>query len=67
MIFTRLKCFIDKELNIPVRYAAYDWPAAPGEEPPLMEEYVYVNVKLNVGLSDEDFDPANQAYKFPGH
>lgn len=59
------KVFIDDELNLPVRYAAYDWPAVPGEEPPLIEEYTYYNIKLNVGLTDLDFDANNPAYSFP--
>lgn len=59
------KVFIDDELNLPVRYAAYDWPTAPGAEPALIEEYTYYNVKVNVGLTDLDFDANNPAYKFP--
>lgn len=63
--FYKAKVYIDKELNIPVRYAAYDWPTTPGGKPVLIEEYTYVNVELNVGLTDQDFDPNNPAYKFP--
>jgi hypothetical protein len=29
-----------------------------------MEEYTYMNVKVNNGFTDADFDPANTAYKF---
>ncbi|HAN97770.1 MAG TPA: hypothetical protein DCQ98_10220 [Planctomycetaceae bacterium] len=57
--------FIDKELGIPIRYAAYTWPRRPDEEPILEEEYTYTNVRLNVGLTDRDFDPDNPAYAFP--
>jgi hypothetical protein len=57
--------FIDTERLIPLRYAAFMWPANSGEEPPLEEEYTYLDVQLNVGLSDIDFDPDNPAYKFP--
>lgn len=63
--FYKAKVYIDDELNIPVRYAAYDWPSRPGAKPPLIEEYTYVNVKLNVGLTDLDFSPDNPSYKFP--
>ncbi|MFM7739362.1 MAG: DUF1571 domain-containing protein, partial [Planctomycetota bacterium] len=31
------------------------------------EEYTYIEVKLNVGLTDKDFDPANEEYEFPGY
>jgi len=30
----------------------------------LMEEYTYMNVKINNGFTDTDFDPRNTAYKF---
>lgn len=59
------KVYIDDELQIPIRYAAYSWPRRPGAEPPLEEEYTYLDVKLNVGLSDRDFDPNNPEYAFP--
>ncbi|MCC6509660.1 MAG: DUF1571 domain-containing protein [Pirellulaceae bacterium] len=57
--------FIDTERMIPLRYAAYLWPEQPGGPPPLEEEYTYVDVRLNVGLTDNDFDPENSAYNFP--
>ena len=31
----------------------------------LLEEYTYVDVQLNVGLIDADFDPDNPRYDFP--
>ena len=63
--FYRARIYIDDELNIPIRYAAWAWPESPGAEPVLLEEYTYVNVRLNVGLTDQDFDPNNPAYNFP--
>ncbi len=57
--------FIDTERMIPLRYAAFLWPKEAGEEPPLEEEYTYLDVKLNVGLTDRDFDPDNPAYNYP--
>lgn len=65
--FHNAQVFIDDELNIPVRYVAYDWPSAPGEEAPIIEEYTYIDVQLNTGLTDKDFDPANEEYEFPGY
>lgn len=56
--------YIDKELNVPVRYAAYTWPETAGEKPLLLEEYTYVNMKMNVGLTDDDFDDHNKNYGF---
>ena len=63
--FHRAHIYIDDALGVPVRYAAWSWPAEPGGEPLLEEEYTYRNIKLNVGLTDADFDPDNQAYNFP--
>ena len=57
--------FIDTERLIPLRYAAFMWPKEPGGEPLLEEEYTYLDVKLNVGLTDTDFDPNNPAYNYP--
>jgi hypothetical protein len=48
--------FIDDELNFPVRYAAYGWPAREGGPPTLLEEYTYLKIKVNIGLEDKDFD-----------
>ncbi len=58
------RIFIDDELQVPVRYAAYGWPETPGGKPTLEEEYTYTEVKLNVGLTAADFDPNNSAYNF---
>ncbi|MEQ8785245.1 MAG: DUF1571 domain-containing protein [Pirellulaceae bacterium] len=57
--------FIDKKHFVPVRYAAYKWPEEEGGENMLEEEYTYLDLKLNVGLTDKDFDPDNPAYEFP--
>lgn len=63
--FYLARIYVDDELNVPVRYEAYDWPREPGGEPLLTEEYTYLNVKLNPGFTDLDFDPRNPAYNFP--
>jgi outer membrane lipoprotein-sorting protein len=62
--FHLARVFIDDEYLIPVRYEAYDWPQEQGGQPVLMEEYTYMNVKINNGFTDADFDPKNSAYKF---
>ncbi len=58
------RIFIDDEMNIPVRYSAWTWPEVAGGRPVLEEEYTYVNVKLNVGLTDNDFNHKNPEYNF---
>ena len=62
--FHLARVFIDDEFLIPIRYEAYDWPHEDGGQPVLMEEYTYMNVKINNGFTDADFDPKNTAYKF---
>ena len=49
---------IDSELHVPVRFDVYDWPETPGQQPPLMAEFTYTNVTLNVDLDDATFEPA---------
>ena len=64
--FHKAQVLIDNELNLPIRYTAYDWPKSPGAKPSILEQYTYLNVKTNVGLTNEDFNPKNPAYTFPG-
>lgn len=63
--FHTAKIFVDKELNLPIRYESHDWPKKEGEPPMLLEAYMYLKLELNVGLTDEDFDHKNKAYKYP--
>lgn len=65
MDFHIAQIFFDTERMIPLRYAAFGWPKKEGEQAPLEEEYTYLNVKLNVGLTAEDFNPDNPNYKYP--
>ena len=58
------KVYIDKELNLPIRYQAHIWPEAGETKPLLLEEYTYLNVKINQGFTDVDFSPENPLYKF---
>jgi hypothetical protein len=56
--FHRAEVFIDNELRVPIRIEAYGWPTVAGKQPPLLAEYTYTKLQLNVGLTDADFDPA---------
>jgi hypothetical protein len=60
-----LRIYADDQLKAPVRFDAYDWPKQPGEEPPLIEGYTYLDIKVNQGFTDEDFNPKNPKYSFP--
>ena len=63
--FHMAKIFIDDELNVPLRYAAYSWPKEKGGEPVLEEQYTFTDIRINVGLEDIDFDTKNTGYQFP--
>ncbi|UUO05027.1 DUF1571 domain-containing protein [Blastopirellula sp. J2-11] len=62
--FHKAHIFIDDQLQVPIRYAAWDWPKKPGAEPMLFEEYTYSNMKMNNGFTDADFDTNNKSYAF---
>jgi len=63
-IFYLARIYVDKELNVPIRYESYGWPSKPGEQPVLLEKYTYSALKLNVGLTDADFSPKNPSYGY---
>jgi outer membrane lipoprotein-sorting protein len=63
-LFYEARIFVDDELNLPIRYESYDWPKEKGAAAELMEEYTYMNLKLNNGFTDADFDIKNPNYKF---
>jgi hypothetical protein len=63
-LFHLARIFVDEELNLPLRYESYDWPKEKGGQPQLLEEYTYLNLKLNNGFTDEDFDTHNPNYRF---
>ena len=64
-MFHIARIFVDNELNLPIRYESYEWPRKEGEPTKLIEAYVYRDLKINVGLTDADFDHTNPTYAFP--
>jgi hypothetical protein len=65
-IFNIARIFVDKELNMPIRYESYDWPKKEGAKVTLIEAYTYQQLKLNIGFTDLDFDHKNPAYGYTG-
>ncbi len=59
------RVFVDDELHFPIRVEVYELPQDRSQGPQLVEEYTYLDVKLNNGYTDRDFDPKNPQYKFP--
>jgi len=54
----RSELLVDKENFMPVKATTWDWSGK------LYEMYSYYNMKFNVGLTDQDFNPDNKAYDF---
>jgi hypothetical protein len=63
--YYQARIYVDNQQGLPVRYESYDWPSQAGAEPPLIEEYTYVDVRVNNGFDNADFDISNPAYNFP--
>jgi hypothetical protein len=63
-LFHKVKLYFDQEHGLPIRFEAYDWPRRKGAAAELVEEYTYHNLRLNPGLSEQDFNPSNPQYSF---
>jgi len=57
----RVEVCVSNSTFLPTRIRAYD---RNGDEYRLVEQYEFLNTKVNPGLSDVDFDPDNPAYDF---
>jgi hypothetical protein len=62
--FFLAQIYIDEEQLIPLKFASFSWPKTPDAAPELLEEYTYLDVMINVGLTETDFDTENPAYGF---
>jgi len=47
--------FVDDELHVPIRVDYSDWPRNERAAPPLVAEYTYTELRLNVNLPDAAF------------
>lgn len=56
--FHQASLYVDDELHVPIRLTVHGWPERKGDDLPLIEEYTYVDLRLNVGLSDSEFSDA---------
>ncbi len=62
--FHKTRLYVDKKTNLPRRVEQYAFPAKAGEQPLLIEEYSYSDVKTDAPLADRDFDVNNAGYGF---
>lgn len=58
--YSRIIVGIDAGSGLPVKASFYDWDGD------LVARYSYEDVRLNPGLAEAEFDPANPDYGFPG-
>jgi hypothetical protein len=62
--FHKTRLYLDKQTKLPIRVEQFSWPARAGDQAPLVEMYMYSNLKTNASLSERDFDPRNPSYRF---
>ena len=48
--------FVDRQLHIPARVDYSDWPKRANQPSPLIAEYTYTKLQVNLGLNDRSFD-----------
>lgn len=58
------RLYIDSASGLPIRVQQYAFPTRRGQKPVLVEDYLYQNLKTNIGLAEIDFDPANPKYGY---
>lgn len=62
--FNMTRLYLHAETNLPVRTQQYEFPKQRGGKPVLYEEYTYLDMQTNIGLTDLDFDTKNPNYNF---
>jgi hypothetical protein len=59
--FCRTEMYYDQQRHLPLRVERYDWPRPDQTALPLLEQYTYMDVEVNVGLTDDEFLPPSPA------
>lgn len=57
--YHKTRLYIEKAGGMPIRVENFGFPARAGGNAPLIEDYLYSNLEVNVGLSNSDFDADN--------
>lgn len=57
-----VRVYFEKDSKLPVHAERFGWPRRSGEQPPLLEDYTYTNLKINQQLGDGDFDPVTYGF-----
>ncbi len=62
--YAMTRLYVDASTNYPIRAQQYDFPRKNKKQPELVEDYLYTNIKTNIGLTDRDFSTRNPKYDF---
>jgi hypothetical protein len=62
--FHQTRLWIDKDTGIAVRLQQYGFPVRNGAKPPIVEDYVFSDIRTSIQMSDRDFDPDNPRYNY---
>jgi hypothetical protein len=49
---------------MPVRVQTFGFPKKSGDKPPVIEDYLFSDLKTDVQLTNKDFDRNNPKYSF---
>ncbi|MBX3441007.1 MAG: DUF1571 domain-containing protein [Planctomyces sp.] len=64
LAYQTIRLYFDAESGLPIRSQSYGFAEKNAAKPPLLEDYHYQSLKMNVGLSNSDFDTANFEYNY---
>lgn len=62
--YAMTRLYVDNSTGFPLRVQQFDFPTRSNKQPVLVEDYMYSDIKANVGLKDIDFSTANTKYRF---
>ncbi|MCA8998588.1 MAG: DUF1571 domain-containing protein [Planctomycetaceae bacterium] len=62
--FQLSRLYIASDTGLPIRVQQYEFPGRREREPVLVEDYLYTDIKTNIGLTDTDFSTHNPRYGF---
>jgi len=62
--FQMTRLWIDEKTQLPVRVQQFGFPKKKEAKPPVIEDYLFMDVQPDLRLTDSDFDKDNPAYNF---
>ena len=62
--FHMTRLYVSKDSGLPVRVEQFAFPNKAGAKPIMLEQYTYLDIKTNAGLTSIDFDIDNPKYDY---